>query len=683
MGFGNVGSVLSEFSPLQPSCFLHHRFFKENANRFLNPFFLNLSFADTFYQSYETLYKEFIEQSKNTAKFFHKTKGKKISNSISEVVFNENFKTDKIIFSVQTDGKSRRKICSLDKKSKSFYSRESKIKSGKIFELDENKFSSVNSDLIYKDKYLYSLFDEEQKSIVNFEGKYVHDLKNKTTSYFLMSDSIDKGALYVNDRFITYTESKSFLDHNGNVYYFKQDGSQKVFYKNLDKLFTFEGYYGVLQQVVSDQEIYFTANTELGSGLYCFCNQKISQVVAGDNITRSFKIDGKSFILSTLTADGYEVLLTDETTEFLTTNTVQPKVYNYRFSESNNFSQSDSLTFSPHPLDQNNNNFSNNQFHDYLSLREMRFSEFAPFVITNKNDTIWLNQFHFIDPLFWSSLSFGFSFSNNTSYNFLNYSYTPYLLDFILDFENETKKFSDTTKIPQYRTDSHYLIGFEYPVVVSPFFRINTSITTGNENIGNQNYANTSLVLSFTYMESYLLNYKPYRSFSLNSGVSMIEDHFSQHLLADLSLYLGDDFYLSVGASYSDEKTETLSSKIRQSIKSKTKFELLSFSPNYLVSRLQQKQIELLHELEFSKYYFRFPFSLRRLAPFISFQQNDFFDIDAYYRKEKRDFFNIGIEAEILLVHKAPAKVRIFQSEITTHETKENLTQLSLETNFK
>ncbi|NUM58850.1 MAG: hypothetical protein HUU56_09475 [Bdellovibrionaceae bacterium] len=685
--FGNekylIGGYFQSFLAEKYGIKKVNSFFKENANRFLNPFFLNLSFSETFYQGYETLYKEFLQQTESTAKHFQKAKGKLISNSLSEVIFNDSLNSDKIIFSVQTDGKSRRKIYSLDKKSKSFYSRESKIKSGKIFELKENQFFSVNSDLINKDKYLYSLFDEEQKSITNFEGKYIHDIKNKVTSYFLMSESIDKGALYINDRFITNTESKSLLDNNGNIYYFKQEGKQKNFYKNFDKIFTFQGYYGILQQVISDNEIYFTANTDLGSGLFCFCNQKILRIVAGDNIVRSFKIDEKNFILSTLTAEGYEVLLTDETTDFLVINTEQPTVYNYKFSSPNNFNPSNSQALSTTILQQGNNSFSTALFHDYFSLREMRFSEFSPSMISNKNDTVWLNQFSFVDPLFWSNLNFGFSFSNNTSYNFLNYTYTPYIVDLTLDIENETKDFSDTLDIHKYRTNSHYFIGIQYPIINSSFFTIDTSMSTGNESVGDLHYFNTTLLLSFHYMENYFLNYKPYRSFSLNSGISMIEDHFSQHFLTDFSLYLGDNFYLSVGASYSDEKIETLSSKIKQNIKPRTKFELLSFSPNYIVSKLQQRQIELLHELAVSKYYFRFPFSLRRLAPFISFQQNDFFDIDANYKKEKREFFNVGIEAEILLVHKAPARVRIFQSEITTHETKENLTQLVLETNFK
>jgi membrane peptidoglycan carboxypeptidase len=124
------------------------------------------------------------------------------------------------------------------------------LKSGKVFEIADNEYQSVGSDYIDRTKYLFSLFDEQQKSNSLYEGKYVHDMKQGHVSYFLMADSIDTGELYLDSEFIAKTESKSLIDHENNIYYFKQNQNKRELFINKTKLTEFEGYFSILQDVV-------------------------------------------------------------------------------------------------------------------------------------------------------------------------------------------------------------------------------------------------------------------------------------------------------------------------------------------------------------------------------------------------------------------------------------------------
>ncbi len=192
-------------------------FFSQNANRYLNPFLLKTSFAETFYQSYEKLYNEFLLDMKSSYSSFKIAKGNKVASSIKEIIFNRSKDGKKIIFTTQKDGKNRNILNIIDGQGSPLIERSTLLKSGKVFEIADNEYQSVGSDYIDRTKYLFSLFDEQQKSNSLYEGKYVHDMKQGHVSYFLMADSIDTGELYLDSEFIAKTESKSLIDHE-NTY---------------------------------------------------------------------------------------------------------------------------------------------------------------------------------------------------------------------------------------------------------------------------------------------------------------------------------------------------------------------------------------------------------------------------------------------------------------------------------
>lgn len=645
-------------------------FFIKNANRYLNPFYLKTSFSETFYKSYETLYQEFLSAFKNQHATFKRVNGTQVATSLAEIYFNRSLDESQVLFSTQPTGKSRKRLFKISTTDLSVSNEPTLLKSGKIFELDFGKYASNSSDYINQTKYLYSLFDDNQASLPDYEGKYTHDLKGKFHSYFLMSASIDTGELFLNDHFIAKTESKSLLDRNGNIYYFKQNKNFRELYKNTERLVSFEGYYSLLQDVISENEIYFTANTANGTSLYCFCQQKIQKIFNADNISRALKINNR-FLVSAIESDGYHVYIADADSNQIQ----QPEVYTYQSLTEKMLSHDEAIHSSMSPIEsksQNNNN-SDKEFSNYLSLREMRFNRFLPTFYSDEENYLWINQLGFIDPLFWSSLDFAFSVSDTYSYNFLNYNYSPYLIDFSFRVLNTTENG---------RTDTDYRLALEYPLFENPFHKFTTSLVLNKNFLGNKETDDPKVYFNYTYTESYLLNYLPYRYLGVQPSVMKIKDTLVTSFLVEFSYYLGADFYLSGGYNYYQTKEEKIISSFVKDTKYKNTFPLLAFSPSFLVENLEQSQLELLKEIPYSAYYYRFPISVRRVAPYIGYQDNKSYVTTEEYLKEQIVIYKTGLEVELLLFHRIPSRVRIMSAEVESQHSKENIFSLTLQQEY-
>lgn len=672
--FGNekylVGGYFQNYLASIYGAKLVDSFFSYNANRYLNPFYLKTSFAETFYQNYETLYNQFLEDFKNKHKNFKKVTGNEIGFSLSEVYFNYNQDKSKILFSSQSNGKSRRQFHILDKNNLEIKTSETLLKTGKIFEIAKEKYASVGSDYINQTKYLFSLFDEDQNSVDSYEGKYIHDIKNNHISYFLMSKSIDTGELYLDDKFVAKTDSKSLLDDSGNIYYFKQEGLKRTLFKNQERLFSLDGFYAILQDIHTENEIYFTSTTANGAGLFCYCQKTIKKMLDADNISKALKLNNQ-FLISSYDSDGYHIYLTPASTAELTSDKSYPSTYQY------SHLQSDIAPVVPNELHpQDPASFSN-----YLSPLEMRFSSFTPSIYSDMEEFVWLNQFSFTDPLFWSSLDLGFSFADKIGYNFLNYQYSPYLVSFFASIINETWN-TNTILNPRYRTDNHASYGLEYSVFSNAFHTLSTGLVYQNKKLGSKNYDNQKAYFQYTYSESYLLNYLPYRYFKIQPSAYKKDNRLILNFLSEASAYLGADFYISLGYNYYQEKEDTLAFNLNPKEKFKDKLSLLSFAPNLLVEKVEQSQIELRKEIPYSSYFYRWPISIRRMAPYIGYQENKSYDITANFLKETLNFFNIGIEIEALFFHRIPSRIKILNSEMKIQDKKENFWGITFQHGF-
>jgi hypothetical protein len=100
--------------------------------------------------------------------------------------------------------------------------------------------------------------------------------------------------------------SSVFIDGN-DLYYTKQSGKTKTFYKNKQKLFSLQSFYGHV--VGADAKgVYFIANTKLGTGLFKFSDGKFYLLNDSDTIMDARLIDANHALVASIGADSYKYL---------------------------------------------------------------------------------------------------------------------------------------------------------------------------------------------------------------------------------------------------------------------------------------------------------------------------------------------------------------------------------------
>lgn len=637
-----------------------NRFFLNHAENNINPLDLRSSFAATFYENYEVLYADFLKNFRLAHKNYKPYRGQSLATSLQGIEFNRS--DDSIYFLTYPDGKTPRRLNQFHSDSKQFTSRPTQLPTGKVYKVGGKlvtaaSFSENNRDIFY------TLIDENYNHDPIFKDKYITDIKGSTVAYFNMSESFDNGALYRNQEKITETESKALLDTEGNIYYFRQEGPLKVLYKNSEKLISIETYYAFLAEVVSPQEIYFLSNSSHGSSLFCVCAGKVERALPYDNIISAINVkDG--FLISYQSLDHYEVAFVPKEST-----TVQSP-HRVRSSYGSSYFQNPPLSLEAPPI---------GQPFSYFSLKEMRFSHYAFSLMATDTYSLLVNSLSFTDPLFFSEIDLNFSISDDLALNSFRFAYMPYATQFGFSAKNETDlHFNETQRI----TTNAFRFGLKNTVLSKQYHTLTVGLEVESEQ--NHFFRNdiSSAYLSYQYTESYFLNYLPYTYFSITPSVEKSHGQISQSISLGATKMLFNNFYVS--ARYSKNSSEYF--KLESDSKSDVFFKRGLHTPVYFASLytsdLSQKELELLYEVPYSKYYYRFPFSLRRLAPFATYQKNHSKEVFLGTDIDDVNFATLGLEAELLLFHLNPIRARIFSTEISFSGVQEYRYGIEIKTDF-
>lgn len=656
-----VGGYFQSFLANEYGFSTTNRFFVHHAENNINPFDLKSSFAATFFDGYENLYKNFQLSLKTKQNKYNAYRGNSLTTSLSAIDFKRI--DDTIYFLSVSDGKSPNSLNRFNIASKQLSSERSYLSLGRVYRYN-NTLYTAGSYSQHQRNTFYTLIDSDYNFLPVFKDKYVTDIEGGNVSYFDMNQSFDKGVLYKNQEKISETESKALLDKDGNIYYFRQEQNSKVLYKNQERLTSVETYYALLVDVISSDEIYFVSNTENGSGLFCYCQNEMKRVLPYDNVINATRA-GHGFLVSFLNTDRYHIAYLDQVTLF------NEAPFNIQTQFSVDYFKSHvpipevSVTNSPKP---------------YFSLREMRFSTYGMNFLYSTRHATLINTFNWMDPLFYSNLAVSFSLSNKLAYNAFDYQYTPYATKFAISAENETEFFFDETQ--KYTTNSVQL-GLKNVL----WDTRNHSFSIGLDAQADKNevFKNeiSTAYFSYQYQDSYFLNYFPYTYFAFTPSIEKSSGQVSQSYSVAANKKLLYDLYVSLGYSKNDSeyfKLEADSSR-------KTNFfkrglgTPLHFATLF-TSKVTQGDIEFIYDIPYSKYYYRFPISLRRLAPFIGYQKHQ--SEEFFYRTEIDEiaFATIGMEAELLVFHTNPTRVRLLSSEIEIQDKSETRVGLEIKTEF-
>ncbi len=627
-----------------------NRFFLHHAENNINPFDLRVSFASTFFANYEDLYSDFLKSFKKAHKNYRPYRADGMATSLQGVEFNRI--GDTIYFLTLPDGKSPKHLNQFQVSTKKLSSRDTDLAMGKVYLVDGKLVTASNYSESNRDVF-YTLIDENYKYNPIYKDKYVTDIEGSNFAYFDMTQSFDKGALYRNQEKIADTESKGQLDSQGNIYYFRQEEQLKVLYKNSEKLASIESFYALLAEVVNEHEIYFISSSADGSSLYCYCSGKIERVLPYDNITSAaYANDG--FLISYQNGDSYKVaFLPKEKPVAQLPQTISAQANTSYRQAPPLYPNTPRITEQPKP---------------YLSLRELRFSQYSFSLFASDKYLALLNGFSFIDPLMYSQLDLTVSISDKLAYNSLRFAYMPYATQIGFSFSNQTEFFlNDTEKL----TTNGYRIGVKNTLLQKRYHSLIAGLDFESEQ--NSLYKNdiSTAYLSYAYIESYFLNYLPYTRFSITPSVEKSGDEVSQSISLSASKMVLTDFYLS--ASYAHNTSEYY--KLEANSTSEIFFKRGIHTPLYLASlysaELSQGEVQMLYEIPYSKYYYRFPFSIRRLAPFLTYQKHH--SKEVFFGTDIKDvnLATLGLEAELLLFHQTPVRLRLFSAEVSFDEVQE------------
>lgn len=639
-----------------------NRFFVNHAENNINPFDLKSSFAATFFDEYENLYESFQQSIKAKQKNYHAYRGPSVATSLTSIEFKRI--DDSIYFLTMPDAKTPNLLNRFQIDSKQLTAQRSYLNTGRVYSYEGKLYSAANYSQNRRNVF-YSLVDEDYNFVPYFKDKYVTDIEGKNVSYFDMTQSFDQGALYRNQERITETESKALLDTYGNIYYFRQEERLKVLYKNYEKLTSFESNYALLADAINENEIYFVSNTEYGSSLFCFCDHSINRVLPYDNIVSAIKVQSRGYLVSVLNTDRYHVA-------YMTSPQAQAQTpFNIRSHFSSEY-------FKP-PVAVKNYEVEHAPEH-YFSLKQLRFSQYSANFLYSKTYATLINSFDWADPLIYSQLSGAFSLSNKISYNFLSFQYLPYATKFYLSGKNETEFYFEETEL---FTTNSYQVSFKNTVFEKRHHVVDIGVDfQGDSNKFFENDINTAY-LTYQYNESYFLNYLPNTYFSFTPSIESSAGKTSQSYTLQATKKLFLDLYLSLGLSKDDSEYFKLEfSPTRPTQFFKRGINIPVYYSTLFTSNVSQGDLELLYDIPYSKYFYRFPISLRRLAPFLGYHKSH--SKEFFYRTDIDDisFATVGLETELLILHTNPTRVRLLSTEITIEDKSEHRLGFEFNTSF-
>jgi len=274
------------------------------------PIFTNSVFKETFGKDFETLLAEYNDWLLTHYAGFQATKGKEIFRSQSAVKLNSDAQE---VYFLTTDRYSAPHLMRYMKKTKEYKEKKADYSFGKVFKKADN-FYTLASEYTSPTRIMIGLYDEDGKILQGSQSKAVQSLHGDKMVYFDIPSSFDKPQMFVDGSHYATVNSSVFTDYHDNHYYFVQEGKTRTLYKNREKLFSMQGYFGFVCDV-EDEKVYFISNSQNGSSLYAYHDGQITRMVSGDDVVDARLIGANKALVETIDAEGMsfkEVVLESE-----------------------------------------------------------------------------------------------------------------------------------------------------------------------------------------------------------------------------------------------------------------------------------------------------------------------------------------------------------------------------------
>jgi len=303
--FYTYGSYYQYFLAKKYGLKTTNSYFRLHSKYWFWPFSTNHITKRVFGKSFETLIWEWNNSMSDDAQNIKEAKGKILATSEYFVPLNGD--KDEIYFVINKTAREYPQRVVYDKKTKTVSMKVGSYKLGKMLKTKDAQYVTQSSGKTNPWRIYIGLYDSDAIRVDNTASKVVEGyLANGDMVYFDVPSSYHNPQLYIGDKFYESVNSSVFIDGN-DIYYAKQNGKVKTFYKNRQKLFSIDGFYGHIVGVDADG-VYFIANTKLGSGLFKYSHNKFYLMNNSDTITDARIIDKKSAVVVSVGVDAYKYM---------------------------------------------------------------------------------------------------------------------------------------------------------------------------------------------------------------------------------------------------------------------------------------------------------------------------------------------------------------------------------------
>ena len=303
-----------------------NKLFTQHAKYFITPIsFISIkaSFETVFGTSFESLVNYYIQTYLPLA--VQQSRSQKKALFYSDICPPFNKKDNKIFF-LTSDLKSTPLLRTFDLRKNKWGERKKTFSPGKIFKIKNNYYVS-SSRKINTTERVYGLFSDGMFLKKKYKSRDVQSIYKNQFLSIDTSNNMNGFKLFLNEELYDTIHSPALFGPKGNIYYFKQQGEQRVMLRNKKPLFQFKGFYGKPVDIDQSGTVYFIAATLFGSSLFAWNSTLgIHRVSPSDTIIEAIKGPEDQLLICEVEPHFYSYKLTR-----LHHISEQPAFYNYPF----------------------------------------------------------------------------------------------------------------------------------------------------------------------------------------------------------------------------------------------------------------------------------------------------------------------------------------------------------------
>jgi hypothetical protein len=616
-----------------------NRFMKENSQDWFWPFFTNAAMERAVGRNFETLMADYVAQTKPMADQLVEAQGTLIARS--KYFSSLNREGDDIFFLVNEDGVRAPERVRLDRKTKKVDRRRGSYLTGKMVKTGGRYFTqgggSVSPLRIYQ-----GLFDERGEILKGTEGKMIQGyLRDGRAVYFDVSTSFDHPRLFVGDQFYADVHSSVLIDWKDNLYYFSQENKTRTLFKNKSPVCSFQGYYGIVADVDDAGNVFFVASSVLGSTLYrADPNGKVEWVSEADNIVEARWISDSEVLLAATSADEYYYVVSPWKPEKGAP--FEPQLF---FEKDPPFAVKENEKGKTERVDLSN---------PYHSLLDLHYSG-TTVNLQSDPDAGWLYdvQMVFADPLTQNAVTALASRTDDeVTVLGVGYENTQSLVGFNVIPYAVTEK-NGTLPSSAYRDFG--VVGMASVPYLKKGYWDGAVIATYSQDVesAEREPAGLSVVLS----KSEQFGHSFFRNAGFDGSLFGVSDRGDRGVGGGLAFQrdFPKEWYFSFGGKGSVSDRDQGSAAERRGIKLVSKTSLVELDPSVMtmpsldgtryVKKVVKGSAGMKKVLNFSKYFFTFPLSLRREGLYLSY---DHYAIDDFKGSHRVNEITAGASLDAL-----------------------------------